>query len=185
MLRTTGGVPAVSLLAALMMTAVMGIAVMVAGGVDAAPCWQRPVDGVMVDPFRAPACTWCAGNRGIEFSVVRNSRVSAAGSGTVVFVGEVADTRYLVVELPGGWRHTYGRLASTRVVAGDVVVAGAEIARTTTEFLFGLRVGDDYADPAPYIGELLGRARLIPIDGSGPRAAPTPRATCRVASTGR
>ena len=180
MLRTTRAVWAASLLAALMVTAVM-----VTGGVDAAPCWRPPVSGVVVDPFRAPACRWCAGNRGIEFSVERNSRVSAAGSGTVVFVGEVAETRYVVVELPGGWRHTYGRLASTRVVVGDVVVAGAEIARTTTEFLFGLRVGDEYADPAPYIGELVGRARLIPVDGSEPRAAPPARARCRVVPTGR
>jgi murein DD-endopeptidase MepM/ murein hydrolase activator NlpD len=175
MLRTTRGALAASVLAALMVT----------GGVDAAPCWRPPVAGVMVDPFREPACTWCAGNRGIEYEVDRNSRVSAAGSGTVVFVGEVAETLYVVVELPGGWRHTYGRLASTRVVTGDVVIAGAEIARTTMEFLFGLRIGDEYADPAPYIGELVGRARLIPVDGSDPRAAPPARARCRVAPTGR
>ena len=174
-MRTTTGVLAAGLLAALM----------VSGGVDAAPCWQPPVIGVVVDPFRAPACTWCAGNRGIEYLVDRNSRVNAAASGTVVFVGKVAETRYVVVELPGGWRHTYGRLASTRVVTGDGVVAGAEIARTTTEFLFGLRIGDGYADPAPYIGELVGRARLIPVDGSGARAAPPPRARCRVAPLGR
>jgi murein DD-endopeptidase MepM/ murein hydrolase activator NlpD len=174
-MRTMSGALATGLIAALMM----------AGGVDAAPCWQPPVDGVVVDPFRAPACTWCAGNRGIEFSVGRNSRVSAAGTGTVAFVGSVAGTRYVVVELPGGWRHTYGRLASTRVVAGDVVIAGALIARTTTEFFFGLRVGDAYTDPAPYIGELVGRARLIPVDGSAARAAAPPHARCRVSAAGR
>ena len=88
----------------------------------------------------------------------------------------------MVVELPGGWRHTYGRLASTAVEAGDVVVAGTEIARTTTEFLFGLRIGDEYADPAPYIGRVVGRARLIPTDGSAPRPAPPAQVRCRVAS---
>ncbi len=175
MTRTTYGVLAAGLIAALMVTS----------GVEAAPCWRPPVDGVVVDPFRAPACTWCAGNRGIEFSVDRNSRVSAAGSGNVVFVGQVAGTRYVVVELPGGWRHTYGRLASTRVVAGDVVLAGADIARTTTDFFFGLRVGDEYVDPAPYIGEMVGRARLIPVDGSAARAAPRARALCRVSPTRR
>ncbi|HYN31449.1 MAG TPA: M23 family metallopeptidase [Ilumatobacteraceae bacterium] len=169
------GLLAVGLIAALMVT----------GRVDAAPCWRAPVVGTVVDPFRAPACPWCAGNRGVEYRVGRNSRVVAAESGTVVFVGEVADTRYVVVELPGGWRHTYGRLSIARVVAGDVVVAGAEIARTTTEFLFGLRVGDEYADPAPYIGELVGRARLIPVDGSDSRPAPPAQARCRVAQTGR
>jgi murein DD-endopeptidase MepM/ murein hydrolase activator NlpD len=175
MTRRTCGVLALGVIAALMAT----------GGVDAAPCWRAPDVGVVVDPFRAPACTWCAGNRGIEFGVDRNSRVNAAASGTVAFVGEVAGTLYVVVELPGGWRHTYGRLAGTRVVPGDVVIAGAEIARTATEFLFGLRVGDVYTDPAPYLGELAGRARLVPVDGTDARAAPPPRTRCRVSATGR
>ena len=175
MRRRACGVLALGVIAALMVT----------GGVDAAPCWRPPVAGVVIDPFRQPACTWCPGNRGIEYRVDRNSRVSAAGSGTVTFVGEVAGTLYVVVELPGGWRHTYGRLASTRVVAGDVVIAGAEIGRTATDFLFGLRVGDGYADPAPYLGELAGRARLVPVDGTDARAAPLPRTRCRVSPTGR
>ena len=162
------------------------IAVVGAGrGVDAAPCWRPPVAGVVVDPFRAPACTWCAGNRGIEYEVGSRSVVSAAATGTVTFVGEVAGIRYVVVELPGGWRHTYGRLASAAVEVGDVVVAGTEIARTTTEFLFGLRIGDEYADPAPHIGRSVGRARLIPTDGSAARPAPPARIRCRVASSGR
>ncbi|TFH19960.1 MAG: M23 family metallopeptidase [Acidimicrobiales bacterium] len=160
-------------------------AVWAVGGVEAAPCWSPPVAGVVVDPFRAPACTWCAGNRGIEYRVESRSVVSAAGTGTVAFVGEVAGIRYVVVELPGGWRHTYGRLASAAVEVGDVVVAGTEIARTTTEFLFGLRIGDEYADPAPHIGRVVGRARLIPIDGSAARPAPPARVRCRVASSGR
>ena len=160
-------------------------AVWAVGGVEAAPCWRPPVAGVVVDPFRAPACTWCAGNRGIEYRVESRSAVSAAASGTVAFVGEVAGIRYVVVELPNGWRHTYGRLASAAVEVGDVVVGGTEIARTTTEFLFGLRIGDEYADPAPHIGRVVGRARLIPIDGSAARPAPPARLRCRVASSRR
>ena len=152
MSRTTRVVSVASLLAALMVTAVMA-----AEGVDAAPCWRPPVAGAVVDPFRAPACTWCAGNRGIEYSVDRNSRVSAAGSGTVTFVGEVAGTGTWWSSCPaGGGSPTVGSRARGSS-AGDVVVAGAEIARTTTEFLFGLRVGDEYADPAPYLGDA-GRA---------------------------
>jgi murein DD-endopeptidase MepM/ murein hydrolase activator NlpD len=155
------------------------------GGVDAAPCWRPPVAGVVIDPFRAPECRWCAGNRGLEYRVESRSAVTAAASGTVTFARVVAGVRYVVVEVPGGWRHTYGRLASSGVAAGDVVIAGTEIARTTGEFLFGLRIGDDYIDPAPYIGRLVGRARLIPLDGSTARPAPAAQVRCRVASSGR
>jgi murein DD-endopeptidase MepM/ murein hydrolase activator NlpD len=171
--------------AAIGMTLGLVAAVWAAGGVAAAPCWRPPVAGVVTDPFRAPACTWCAGNRGIEYRVEPNDAVSAAATGTVAFAGEVAGIRYVVVELPGGWRHTYGRLAGADVEAGDVVVAGTEIARTTTEFLFGLRIGDDYVDPAPYIGRAVGRARLIPTDGSPARPAPPAQVRCRVAPSGR
>ncbi len=168
---------------------------MVAGGLaaslifstaaDAAPCWQPPVTGIVVDPFREPACTWCAGNRGIEYRVAPHSPVRSAATGRVGFVGKVAGTRYVVVELPGQRRLTYGRLASSRVRVGDVVVAGTELARTTTEFFFGLRVDGVYVDPAPFIGRLVGRARLVPVDGSEARPAPPAQARCRVAAAGR
>ena len=72
--------------------------------VHAAPCLRPPVVGTVVDPFRAPACEWCAGNRGIEYRVGPDATVRAAATGTVTFVGSVAGTTYLVVELPNGWR---------------------------------------------------------------------------------
>ena len=161
---------------------VAGVALF-AGAGDAASaraCWYPPVTGVVIDPFRAPACTWCAGNRGIEFRVGADAVVRAAASGVVSFAGTVAGTRYLVVQSPDGSRVTYGRLRSGRVRAGDRVLAGTPIAGASGEFFLGLRVGDDYVDPAPYIGRLVGRLRLAPIDGSPARPSPTVEPRCGI-----
>ncbi len=141
--------------------------------VHAAPCLRPPVIGTVVDPFRAPACEWCAGNRGIEYRVGSDATVRAAATGTVTFVGSVAGTSYLVIELSNGWRLTHGRLAGTRLRLGDRVVAGSVVGRANGEFYFGLRIGDEYRDPAPFIGRLIGRPRLIPIDGT-PALVPVP-----------
>lgn len=143
----------------------------------AAPCWYPPVAGEVTDPFREPACTWCAGNRGIEYRVPVGTSVRAAASGRVVFAGTVVDVRYLVVELASGWRHTYGELASARLETGDVVFADTIVGTASGSFFFGMRIGDDYADPAPFIGVMRTRPRLVPLDGTPPQPAPpaTPR----------
>jgi murein DD-endopeptidase MepM/ murein hydrolase activator NlpD len=144
----------------------------------AGPCWDAPVIGVVTDSYRAPACVWCPGNRGIEYEVARGSIVRAVAAGTVTYSGEIAGERYLVVELASGWRLTYGRIASTSLSAGDPVVAGSIVARTSTVFFFGLRIGDEYRDPAPYLGVEVARRRLIPTDGRAPRPAPAPAVRC-------
>jgi murein DD-endopeptidase MepM/ murein hydrolase activator NlpD len=158
--------------------------------VESTPCWRPPVAGAILDPFRAPACRWCAGNRGIEYEVAGTTTVLAIATGTVTFSGEVAGIRYVVVRLPNGWRTTYGRLEATRVELGDVVVAGSRIGTASGELFFGLRIGEDYVDPAPFIGAVVGRARLIPVDGSSAPPAPAPpdrqpRVRCRVGESAR
>lgn len=145
---------------------------------EAVPCWYPPIVAPVADPYREPPCPWCAGNRGLEYRVGRNVLVRAAASGRVEFVGAVADVRYVVVRLVNGWRHTYGHLTSTSITLGDPVVAGASIGRVTGTFFFGLRIGDDYADPAPFIGERRGRPRLIPLDGRPGRPSPSAHPRC-------
>ncbi len=164
---------------------VVGVAVL-AGGIDlavarpvqAAPCWFPPVVGVVADPYRQPPCPWCAGNRGIDYVVDDDVVVRAAASGRVVFVGTVVDVRYVVIQIAGGWRHTYGQLTSSPLVMDDVVLANTVVGRASDTFFFGLRIGDDYADPAPFIGTLRTRARLIPVDGTAARPAPPARPRC-------
>jgi murein DD-endopeptidase MepM/ murein hydrolase activator NlpD len=139
-------------------------------GSGAAPCLRPPVVGEVVDPFRAPACPWCAGNRGIEYRVGAGTPVVNAAAGVVEFAGAVAGTTYVVVRLANGWRLTYGQLTSLRVEQGDRVLAGRVVGEVDGAFFLGLRVGDEYADPAPYLGRLTGRPRLVPLDGTPARS---------------
>jgi hypothetical protein len=135
----------------------------------------------VADPFREPACPFCAGNRGIEYAVPAGTPVRAAGAGTVTFSGVVAGTFYLVVEHADGVRATYGQLAGSHLGVGSAVTAGAIVGVSAGGLHFGLRVGDRYVDPAPWLGRLVERARLVPTDGSAPRPAPPPRLSCPAA----
>jgi murein DD-endopeptidase MepM/ murein hydrolase activator NlpD len=145
-------------------------------------CLLPPVTAPVADPFREPACQWCPGNRGIEYAVPAGTPVRAAAAGTVTFSGTVAGTFYLVVQHADGMRATYGELAGSRLDAGDVVVGGSIVGASAGGLYFGLRVGDRYVDPAPLIGRLVERARLVPTDGSEPRPAPPPSLECSAAT---
>lgn len=155
----------------------------------AAPCWAPPVDAPVVDPFRAPACTYCPGNRGIEYAPAPGQSVAAVSAGAVSFAGRVAGTLYVVVDHPDGLRATYGRLASLAVRRGQPVSAGATLGTTTDGFYFGLRRGtgpDEVAvDPTPMLGVRRYPARLVPVDGTPPISPGPGRLVCRNTSAGR
>ena len=70
---------------------------------------------LIVDPFRAPACAFCAGNRGLEYQPHAGSAGRRRRAGVVTFSGVVAGVRYLVVDQTDGRSATYGRLAVARV----------------------------------------------------------------------
>jgi murein DD-endopeptidase MepM/ murein hydrolase activator NlpD len=152
------------------------------GGV--AGCLLPPVSAPVADPFRDPGCEWCPGNRGLQYAAAAGTAVTAAAAGTVTFSGVVAGTRYVVIEhATGGLRATYGGLAATVLAAGDVVAAGAVVGRVGGEGLhFGLRRGEQYVDPAPLLGRLVERPRLVPTDGTPRRPAPPPRLRCAAAA---
>ena len=143
-------------------------------------CLLPPVDAPVVDPYREPSCVWCPGNRGLTYAPAPGTAVRAVATGTVTFSGVVAGTRYVVIEhTTSGLRATYGGLATTGLTAGDVVAAGAIVGRVGDEGLhFGLRSGERYVDPAPLLGRLVERPRLVPTDGTPRRPAPPPRLRC-------
>lgn len=147
----------------------------------AASCWRPPVAGRIIDPFREPSCPYCAGNRGLEYRVGDNSQVSAVAAGVVTWAGSIAGTRYVVVRHANGWRSTYGRLSTSPLQIGDLVVRQTLIGNASGSFYFGLRVGEDYRDPGPYLGRLVGRPRLVPVDGSAARPS-SPRWRCAAMS---
>lgn len=144
----------------------------------AAPCWQPPVSGRVVDPFREPPCPYCAGNRGLDYRVGANAQVRAVEAGTVAWAGSIAGTRYVVVRHANGWRTTYGQLTDSSLRTGDRVTRRSLVGAASGSFYFGLRVGERYRDPAPHLGRLVGRPRLIPIDGTTARRPPPPRWRC-------
>ncbi|MCU1501989.1 MAG: peptidase family protein [Ilumatobacteraceae bacterium] len=141
-------------------------------------CLAPPVIAPVIDPFRAPPCAQCAGNRGLEYGTRPGTPVTAVAAGTVSFSGVVAGTRYVVVLQAGARRATYGRLASATVSVGATVATGAVIGTTTTGLFFGLRDGDTYIDPTPLLGAWRFRPRLIPSDGTPQRPSPPAQLRC-------
>ena len=141
-------------------------------------CYVPPVQAPVVDPFRAPPCTFCPGNRGLEYQPVLGTPVRAAEAGVVSFSGVVAGVRYVVVRQVDGRLATYGRLATVDVSARAAIERGGLVGTTTARFFFGLREGDVYIDPAPFLGVPRYRPRLVPLDGSAPRRAPPPVLKC-------
>ena len=144
----------------------------------ASQCWRAPVGGPVVDPFRAPSCPYCAGNRGIEYGVAPSTAVRAVAAGTVIYRGTIARVIYVVVRHANGWKTTYGKLTSSSLRRGDRVAARSRIGRASGQMYFGLRIGGKYRDPAPFFGSALGRSRLVPVDGSPQRLAPPPVWRC-------
>lgn len=134
----------------------------------ASTCWAPPVDAVVIDPFREPACAWCPGNRGLEYGTSPGTAVRAVAAGEVSFAGRVAGVGYVVVRHGDGLRATYGGVSS-QLRTGMPVVAAMVIGTTEGTLHFGLRRGADYLDPAPFLGVVAGRARLVPVDGAAPR----------------
>jgi murein DD-endopeptidase MepM/ murein hydrolase activator NlpD len=149
------------------------------GVVIALPCWPPPVDAPVADPFRLPSCRWCPGNRGIEYATATGDPVRAVAAGTVTFAGTIAGTTYVVVRHADGVLATYGNLAGGRLRAGDVIVGGTLIGTAAGRFHFGLRDGDRYIDPAPFLGVWRGVVRLVPVGAEPPAPAPALTLACR------
>ena len=133
-----------------------------------------PTQFAVSDSFRAPTCTWCAGNRGIEYLTPPQAPVYSVASGVVAYVGSVAGTLYVVVRAANGVLVTHGRLESAVVKAGDRVVAGFRIGSSSNGLYIGVRRLGAYLDPttcAPASNNPSGlrpRAVLAPIHSHGP-----------------
>jgi murein DD-endopeptidase MepM/ murein hydrolase activator NlpD len=147
---------------------------------SAGSCWRPPVTARVVDPFRQPECRWCPGNRGIEYGSRPGDAVRAVAAGRVTFSGTVAASAYVVVEHGDGLRATYGNLEDRSFTIGALVTAGALVGHAAGPVHFGLRDGDRYIDPAPFIGRVVGIVRLVPVDGSPAPPAGPARVACDV-----
>lgn len=131
------------------------------------PRYRLPVDVAVRDPFRAPACRFCAGNRGFEYATVGGEVVRAAAAGTVTFAGQVGGELFVVVAHPDGLRTTYGLLAAVVVGRGAHLGQGQPVGTAGPATFFGVRRGEEYLDPALVLGGAAAVPRLVPT-GGGP-----------------
>ena len=130
---------------------------------------------VVIDQFRAPKCEQCAGNRGIELQLESAQPILAASDGVISYSGEVGRIKYLVLLTRDKKKITYGRIAETKLRAGDVVYAGQQIAMSGLRLYFGVREpsngatrdGTQYVDPMPYLaGFTKSRNLAVLVSGS-------------------
>lgn len=149
-------------------------------------CLALPSNATVIDPFRAPECARCAGNRGIEYAVPANAVVRSGLRGEVVFVGMVANVRYVVVRASADprLRVTYGGLADVVVTQGEVLRRGDALgtmgesdargsgdARGTARLHLGVRVGDEYMDPLVVARGSAAKPRFRVTLGRGPTSS--------------
>ena len=133
-----------------------------------------PTQFAVADAFREPSCTWCAGNRGVEYVTPPHAPVYSAASGEVTFSGSVAGSKYVVVRGRDGVLVTHGRLERVEVKAGDRVASGFRIGISSGALYIGVRRSGVYLDPttcAPVTNNPSGlrpRAVLVPIHSHGP-----------------
>lgn len=146
-------------------------------------CLALPSNATVIDPFRAPECARCAGNRGIEYAVPANAVVRSGLRGEVAFVGMVANVRYVVVRASANpqVRVTYGGLADVVVEQGEVLRRGDALgtmgesdargsgdARGIARLHLGVRVGDEYMDPLVVARGSAAKPRFRVTLGRGP-----------------
>jgi len=166
--------------------AVIGALLFVTATVAAPPgCYPPPVAAAIAEPFSAPACNWCPGNRGVDYLVQPGTPVTALADGTVSFAGSVAGVRWVVVAHDDGLRSSYGPMAGITVARDQHVTARQILGTSQAQLHLGLRRGDDYLDPAPYLAQWIGRPRLVPTDGTPARPAPPAVLRCATGPIGR
>lgn len=127
--------------------------------------YHPPVEGPVVDPFRAPATPYGAGNRGLTYDTRAGDPVRAAGDGQVVFAGPVAESLHITVLHADGVRTSYSFLQRVDVAVGQKVRRGDTVGVAGDELHFGARRGKGYFDPATlFAGAGEGDVELLPLE---------------------
>lgn len=157
--------------------AALGLALVLLAAPDGTPpsagAWSPPVPGRVVAPFQRPPERWLAGHRGLDLRGRPFDAVRAPRDGVVTFTGVVVDRPVLVVTHADGTRSTLEPVLATAAVGtsverGDVVGRVGEHpghCAPDTCLHWGVRVGDDYLDPALLLADV--RIVLLPLRGGG------------------
>lgn len=127
----------------------------------AQPALIPPVDAVIARHFEAPSSPYGPGHRGVDYAVPSGTPVRAAGAGTVIFAGPVAGHLAVMIGHGGGLQTTYSILSTIEIVEGEQIDQGRYIGKTGFDhpsegggLHFGVKLGDDYVDPAAYLGAI-------------------------------
>ena len=120
-----------------------------------------PVDAAVERHFDAPEFDYGRGHRGVDYAVAPGTLVRAAAAGTVVFAGNVAGRPAVTIDHGGGMESTYSILSDVMVASGESVDEGRYIGTSGSAhpgsgsgLHFGVKIDDEYVDPALYLGEV-------------------------------
>ena len=152
--------PAVAVAVVVLLVDVVGPA---RAAAEPAGPYAPPVDGPVVDPFRAPPSPYGAGNRGVDYATPPGSPVQSAAAGEVTFAGRVGLGLHVVVLHPDGVRTSYSFLAEVAVRRGDAVERGGVVGRAGATVHWGARVGDRYVDPLSLLDAGPPDVHLVPV----------------------
>jgi murein DD-endopeptidase MepM/ murein hydrolase activator NlpD len=134
----------------------------------------RPRPAVMRD-YDAPSPDWNRGHRGVDLAAKPGQPVYAAGSGTVIFAGELAGRPVVSISHPGGLRTSYepvhaavraGQLVEAGTVIGEVLAGhpGCAVAACLHwGAMWGRAADADYVDPLGLLAST--PIRLKPLHG--------------------
>ncbi len=145
-----------------------------------AHAWPVPGFPQVGRPFDPPAQRYGSGHRGVDLVASPGTTVLAAGTGTVVFAGELAGRGVVSVQHADGLRTTYEPVTAVvrpgaEVVRGQLLgslEAGHPGCPAAACLHWGVRRGAaDYLDPLRLVGTWA--VRLLPFGGTGAPGAGT------------
>jgi murein DD-endopeptidase MepM/ murein hydrolase activator NlpD len=113
------------------MRAIIGVVLLLlmappAHAVDGRLDWPLRPRPAVLRGFDAPDPDWKRGHRGVDLAGTEGQSVLAAGQGTVVFAGTLANRPLVSIAHPGGLRTSYEPVTAT-VSAGQLVSTATPI----------------------------------------------------------
>jgi len=122
--------------------------------------------------YDPPPERWNPGHRGIDLASVVGADVRSPDAGTITFAGTVVNRPLLTVTFASGMRSSVepvdaltdvGSIVQRGELIGKVAdAATAQHCSTEVCVHWGLRVGEDYANPLDWV-EGFGPIRLLPL----------------------
>lgn len=125
--------------------------------------YRPPVAGPIIDPYREPEHDYAAGNRGLDLAASPGEAVRAAADGVVVFSGQVAGALHVVLLHADGLRSTLSFLSTASVFRGQRVERGEVVGTAAGPVHFGIRSGEEYLDPTPFLRGSEPQVHLAPL----------------------